>query len=171
MDYDFKDIIESINTNDDKRRLLQIVDTLSGKIFRGEEFEKELKDKTDNPEYSTLVASFEKNKIDVKNKDKAENFLSSLKKTLNELKSVNIILAIPANDRIISLLKTWAHENIGDRVIFDILVDERIIGGAIIIYAGQYIDMSLSSKMDEIFATKKGELFSSLGELKSSLNN
>ena len=56
------------------------------------------------------------------------------------------------------MLKSWAEENLGKYTVFDIDTDPDILGGVILsTKKGLYKDLSLSKKLNDVFAEKRKE--------------
>lgn len=74
---------------------------------------------------------------------KASSDLKSLQKELLGLVPVGIVLAFSPTPSVIDLIFTKLKKSIEKQIILDISVDEKIIGGLILIYKGKYQDLSV----------------------------
>lgn len=156
MEYNFDDIFKVVITNADKKTLLNLLDDISTGLFK--EIKKESHDTEENEISKALLASLAKNKIEKSSTQKMQDFITHLKEKIDSLKTVNVIIAIEPTEKIKDLFSAWAKDKYSKEVLFDVDVDERILGGAIIIDNGQYFDYSLLSKLDDIFKNKRKEV-------------
>ena len=88
-----------------------------------------------------------------------EKLLFEIKQEISKVKVLKLYLAIDPTPQIIENTSSWVKENLGEDVVLDIERDETILGGAIISFDGQYKDFSLRKTLDEIFKSKRNEVF------------
>ena len=151
------DILNLIITEADRRALLSMISKLKEAIYKTDDSVKEILSKNavfQEPLLALLPSSVEK----MEDKSELESTLEKLEEQAKEIKSISLTLAIPLTDRIIGLLTNWAKANFAEKIIFDITLDQNIVGGAIFIINGKYMDFSLGKKLDGAFETKEPEL-------------
>ncbi len=85
-------------------------------------------------------------------KDEIKQFLSQGYKTICALPILRLTLAFEPSETAINDISDWARNNIEERIILDLTLDRRLLGGALIEYKGKYYDYSLKTKLEEIFA-------------------
>jgi len=140
--------------------LSQINNTLESlfKIKRGS-FSQVL-DKNMGAENAQILKKIaEEKKIDLSNHSSLEKLLFEIKQEISKVKVLKLYLAIDPTPQIIENTSSWVKENLGEDVVLDIERDETILGGAIISFDGQYKDFSLRKTLDEIFKSKRNEVF------------
>ena len=76
------------------------------------------------------------------------------------LATVNVILAIPATQKINDAISSFVRSEFGEGVVLEISVKPEILGGAILIFEGFYRDYSLLTKLTEAFETKRPDIAS-----------
>ncbi len=89
--------------------------------------------------------------------DKIE-YLRKLKEKLESLKYLTLILAFEPTELSIDKFFNFVRKNIGEGVVLDIAVDREILGGAKIIWQGQYRDFSLKKVFEREVEERKEEL-------------
>ncbi len=75
--------------------------------------------------------------------------LSQMKKTLLGLPIVKLEIAFSPSEEFLQKISNWMEKNLGKKVILDVTVNPKIIGGAIIEYQGKWRDFSLVKKLKE----------------------
>ena len=155
MEYNFDEILKVVTTSKDRAVLVNLLDNISINLFKQD---KEAGKGEENEISKALVSCLSKNKTGKDETQKVQDFVTRLLEKINSLNTVNIILALEASEKIKALLSKWATETYSKNVIFDVEVDERIIGGAIIIDKGQYFDYSLQGKLEDIFVKRRKEV-------------
>lgn len=62
--------------------------------------------------------------------------------------TVNLTLAFLPSKSLVKKLALWFKKNFGSKVVLDIQVDPKILGGAILSFNGYYRDFSLKKKLE-----------------------
>lgn len=78
--------------------------------------------------------------------------LHSLKITLESVNSFRVTLAFIPTQKFISQMFQWVKTNLGENVVLDISHNEKMLGGAIVSYAGKYADYSLEKALPDVVA-------------------
>lgn len=81
-----------------------------------------------------------------------ENLMSELK----EIKVLELKIACDLPRDYLEEVVKWARKNIDSRVVLAINIDPAVVAGAVISYAGRYIDLSARVKLDQVLAKKYG---------------
>ncbi|MBI2621944.1 MAG: F0F1 ATP synthase subunit delta [Candidatus Levybacteria bacterium] len=151
-----QNILNLINTSEEKEEFINFLEGLLENIYK-EHFQPIAKDS------SMLVKNFwdclnlqiAQRKI-TNNKEEIEKFLNSLLQEIRKLSSVKLTIALSPTDELINAIGKWAQKNLSQKIIFDIEVDKKILGGAIIISdEGRFMDYSLRRKIDYVFSMKE----------------
>lgn len=137
-----------IRTYDEQNDAIELLEEMLAENFR----------KTPNPKSANKSIflknfySYLLNKINSTGQDREgtkqllENILSEIK----NLKKIKITLASPPDEVVIQNLGKWLNDNNLENVIFDITLDKKIMGGAIIVgQRGEYRDFSLDKNIDD----------------------
>lgn len=78
-----------------------------------------------------------------------KRFLEELVAQLKKLTLAKVTLAFEPNDEFVAKLSSEITGIVGKKVIIDISVEPKIVGGLLLEYQGHYRDYSLRSKVDE----------------------
>lgn len=83
-------------------------------------------------------------------RESTKQFLENTLSEVKNLKKIKITLASPPDETITQSLEKWLNNNNLENFIFDINIDNKILGGAIIVgQRGDYKDFSLGKGIDD----------------------
>ena len=154
---DNSSILKLIRTTEEKEESINLIESLLENNYKNRltaEFESSSPFLRNLWNYiSSKIAKFEGNRLEI------EKYLNSVLVKIQDQKTLKITLAIKPSEKLVDTITNWAQKNLSEEIIFDIEVDPRIIGGAIIISnKGEFADFSLLKKIDNIFSSKKAEI-------------
>src|SRR3989344_400785 len=154
---DNSSILKLIRTTEEKEESISLIKSLLENNYKNRltaEFESSSPFLRNLWNYiSSKIAKFEGNRLEI------EKYLNSVLVKIQDQKTLKITLAIKPSGKLVDTITNWAQKNLSEEIIFDIEVDPRIIGGAIIISnKGEFADFSLLKKIDNIFSSKKAEI-------------
>lgn len=153
-------LLKHVKTTNDRDRLLSESDILLNSLFSPKKnaFEKALSSiSVKNAE--VIRESFLKKKL---GKQDIKDSLNQLKERVQKLNTINLTLSFSPSEDSIKSIFDWTSKNIGEGFILDIKEDPTILGGVVLVFKGQYIDLSLKKRLDEAFAKKRKEITSVL---------
>lgn len=156
---DHSNILNFVRTTSEQEELKDIATSLLGNIYK-KSFD--YRKASINP-YQKFIASkiiqdLESQKITT-DKTKTEKYLKALIDDSNKLSTIKITIAIQPTAKLLEKLGYWTPKNTKSKTIFDIKVDPKILGGAIISdKKGVYRDFSLLKKIDNTFQTQNKEI-------------
>jgi F0F1-type ATP synthase delta subunit len=131
-------ILEQIEIAKDllfKQPEIFLSEKLKGKVSEG--FKREIENLEKKEKYIS-VAEF-------------SEFFDRLKETLLKTPIVKLEIAFEPRESFILEMREWFKKNLGKRVILDIFVNSKIVGGAKIEYQGKWKDYSLAKKIEKIY--------------------
>ena len=67
-----------------------------------------------------------------------------------KIPSVKLTLAFFPSEEFLKKITSWLANELGERAVVDVRLDEKIIAGATIEYDGEYRDYSFAAKLDEV---------------------
>lgn len=73
--------------------------------------------------------------------------INLLKKTLKSLDLINVTLAIEPTQSIIEIISNFFKKSLNREILLDLSYDPNLIGGAVFIYNGKYLDLSISNQL------------------------
>jgi len=146
----FSDLTKLVRTKKEAITLSQEIELVNEALFqnRPEALEIVLKSGVSAPCAEILKNAF------AKGVDKAK-YLKQAKEALKKLKVISLRVAFDPTEDMIDKLFSWVTKNVGEGTILDITKDEEIIGGAIIVSQGHYLDFSLRKKIREFFSKQR----------------
>lgn len=153
------DIITSIKTIQEVDSLVRNLDTLALTFFKSEKISTgKALDSISADLASKIIQIFAKNNLDIDNRETISSFCKTLKDLIKKLKIIKIVLAFNPTNKAIENVHNFIKEALGIGYILNIEVSEDILGGAIVIFNGKYIDFSLKKRIEETFETKKRDV-------------
>ena len=154
----FDEILYQIRTKEEKETLLREIEILIESLYqdKGEAFASILKTKVRDRYYSLLKSVFSDEAVDKK------DYLEKLKNELEKLKEVEITLAFEPTYDFLDRLSFFIKNSIASNVIMSINYDPNILGGALLIYKGNWRDFSFRKVFQEEFERDRGEILKML---------
>lgn len=91
--------------------------------------------------------------INLEDIERVKNYLIGLKESLQNAKLITITLAVKPDDKLLNDIYTALEKVIGgDCALLEIKINKEILGGAEIIWKGQYFEHTLKKKVEEYFS-------------------
>jgi F0F1-type ATP synthase delta subunit len=119
-------------------------------------------------ELSTAIQqSLEEEKLSLNRPQELQEFLTSLKSTLQQTHLLTLTLAYGPSDQDISLYAAKAKMLFGMNTVLELSVQENILGGAIVVYKGKYMDYSLKTRLNEVFKTRSKDILALLNTIRN----
>lgn len=84
-----------------------------------------------------------------------KELLAELKSVISKFKTLKIDLAFEPTNEVINQLNFWVDEKLGLEVVLDLGYEKTLIGGARIIFKGQYGDFSTVKLLEDILRREK----------------
>ncbi len=97
----------------------------------------------------------EREEIISRDAEKQFSFLEKLENYILSFKPIKLEIAFLPDERTVREVSQWIEEKVGRKVILDITVNPKIVGGAIIEYKGNWRDFSLAKKIDNLTLRKE----------------
>lgn len=143
------DIITSLKTVEEVASFTSEIDTFL--------LEKTL-DSISTDSAKKIKSAFAKGNLDLSDQEEAINFFTTLKELLKKLKIITLILAFCPSYKMLVGIHNFIKKTIGIGYILDIEILDEVLGGAIIIFNGKYLDFTLKKDLDEAFKNKNTEI-------------
>lgn len=102
--------------------------------------------------------AIKKEKITLTDHDKIKEFFQKLQEAVSRLPLVRLTFAFSPSPKILETTSDWAKNTFGHDAILDIEIDEKILGGAIVVYEGIYKDFSLKNRIQKVFNDHRKEI-------------
>lgn len=82
------------------------------------------------------------------------SFFEELKNYLQKIPYLKLEIAFEPSEDFLSKIKKWFREENHQEVILDLIINPKIVGGAVIEYRGSWRDFSLLKEIDKLFSQK-----------------
>lgn len=146
-----EEIEKKIKTKEDLIFFLEEIDRAEILILK--EPEKKLFQKLKNKICTDLLGvlkEIEQKEKQYQTPEKQVFFLHLLKKDLISLPKAKIEIAFEPVQSTLNKISEWFEKKLGKRVVLDIVINPKIVGGAKIEYNGKWRDFSLIKKIHEV---------------------
>mgnify|MGYP001599052857 CR=1 FL=1 len=156
----YTEILSHIRTKADVWQLEDEVDLLLDHLYKGKagDFDLALKKDVRSWLSELLVSAFTKPEI------KKDDYIRGLKEAIGTLRELKLTLAFEPTQNSIEKIHDWVRKNVGENIILDITFNPTIFAGAIVIFEGEYRDLSLRNKFKEQFGQNRERIFEILGK-------
>lgn len=157
-------IFPFVRTTHQADELLMHIDAILAKLYTIEQqpFEKVAFASLDPQIAKAIHDTYLSYQLSWSNSEEIKNFFTTIKDTIKHLSVITLTIAYrPTNDGIESL-SNWTRTNIYHNTLLEINVDQDLIGGAIIVFRGNYLDLSVKKKLDNYFTEHKGDILKEL---------
>ncbi len=99
-----------------------------------------------------LLIILREKKINVSSGTDLKSFLSKLQDYITTLPVLSMIIAIEPKEKTLTMLSEWFQINLQKQVLFDLICEPGLIGGAAIAYKGKFLDYSIRPLFQKILA-------------------
>lgn len=147
-------LLSRIRTKDEAGKLIEEVDILLSSFYeqRGAGFEYALKSKIRHWVSEALSEIFSKGDAD------KVKFLESLKESLKNAKTLILGIAFEPTEEIIDKVSIFVRKNFDKSCLLEISYMPELMAGAVIIYEGNYIDLSIKKIFKKEFEENKQKI-------------
>jgi len=152
MEEVFKKISEKIITEEDLVFFLDQLALVKKIIFSNTEISlsQRLKNKVDERIRREIEKLEERGEIPLFVEEQS-TFFEQLEKFLLKIPKVQLEIAFEPSNEFLLEIDNWFKENVGKKVILDIFVNPKIVGGARIEYQGKWVDFSLGKEIEKLY--------------------
>lgn len=130
----------------------QLDDVINSLFVTRENIEKKLDKILPFEKKERISILCQKNNIDINDLNLMQKFLSNLKDHIKKLPIINLQIAYDAAEKNIIDISSWFTLNLKQKILINVTINKKLIGGAIIGYNGIYKDYSLKKRLDEKYA-------------------
>lgn len=157
QDMDFTTIFDPISTTQDAREVVDSLEALSESLFRKDNESVEKKIETVLPfSLADRIKQYCKdNQLSLQDPTVLADFLEKLTKLLRAFPVITFYVACMPNEQYIQHLSGLVFGYCKEKVLLDIIVEKKLVGGAIIAWKGVYKDYSLRKRIDEVYKNKE----------------
>lgn len=145
-------IFEQFNTTQELDHFIMSLNRFKLDLFNysAEEIEDILHNNYDIMFVSTLhrILQNENLQITEENKLQIESVLQKIEEAADEVEVLKLTISFSPTARFQGELQNWIAKNVAPNTLLDLTVRKEVIGGAEIVYKGNYKDMTISNKLD-----------------------
>lgn len=160
----FESFLTQVKTADDTERIREALDALLIAMYKTDT--QSVPEKMDSvlPSHvsEAIKEEMKNSSITVTNIEEVKRLLTHLKDMLSRLRTVSLTLAFDPPQKTIDALSGTVKKMFGADTVIEISVQPQILGGALIVANGRYVDKSLKRKLDILFDVKKDEIMKML---------
>jgi F0F1-type ATP synthase delta subunit len=156
MDQTFKTLSDQIITNEELGFVLEEIGRIQKNIFsKNSQPLSEQAEESENKTLRNCLQEWEERKLIPENTDERSAFLERLKTHLQTIPQIRIQVARALSNNFLKNISLRLSQEPGEKIILNIILNPKIVGGAIIEYKGEYRNFSLEKKINEIISEKK----------------
>ena len=146
---EYTELVASISTKSDLSHFLSRLEETQRGLFRtGTDVDAFLAEQFSLPVTAAIIAYAQAEKANLQDPASATQFFTSLVGSLRQLPLVTLRLAYIPTRKQLQDFSRWFVDSTGEHVIFDIVLEEKLLGGAVIEYSGRIGNYSLSKKLE-----------------------
>jgi len=151
----FEDLAKKIKTKEELIFYLEEIAQVRQIIFKDKEvsLSKKVEGKVSG-EFKKFLERLEKEEVISKNPEQQSSFFQELEKYLQSLPEIKLEIAFSPDDNSLNRISQWFEKELGQKIILDLIINPRVVGGAIIDYRGNWRDFSLAKKIDQLISQK-----------------
>lgn len=151
----FERIIKKIRTKEELVFFLEEIANVRQIIFKDKEefLSRKLKRKA-GVELKGLLEELEKEGVIFEGRGKQSDFLEELEKELQSLPEIKLEIAFSPDNDSLEKISQWFEKELGQKIILDLSINPKIVGGVIIEYQGNWRDFSLEKEIDSLIPQK-----------------
>lgn len=148
-------LFSSIYTKQDLQLFYKEIDQVKASLFEGPGSLQEKLSAVFNPEKTEEILTFiNLEKIRVDSPVFIQEGLEKIKTLGDLLPVISLELAFEPTENVLKKIDTWLMQNIGKKVLVNISLERRDIGGTNISFNGVYKNYTLRNKINEAFEKK-----------------
>lgn len=143
--------LKQVRTVSDQIMMREAAEVLEASIYRkdGEKTDKILSEILPESLYQAVQKSMSDPALS-KDHDFKE-YLSGLKERLQNMKVLHFEVVFEPDGGQIAAIADWILRELGENIVIDFYLNPSIVGGAVIIYEGEYFDFTMSAILERNF--------------------
>ncbi|MDP2946579.1 MAG: F0F1 ATP synthase subunit delta [Nanoarchaeota archaeon] len=153
MEKYFKELTEKIRTKEELIFFLEEISKVGQIIFKDKEvsLSKKIEGKVSG-ELKKFLERLEKEGVISGSQERQSAFLEKLGKELQSLPEIKLEIAFSPDDDFLNKISQWFEKELGQKIILDLTINPKVIGGAIAEYRGNWRDFSLAKEINQLIS-------------------
>jgi hypothetical protein len=158
--YTYNDILPFLRTKEEVIHFQSQIDTMLAELFKVHPKDHPLSlTAVFAPQFAHGVSnSITKNKLDLNDRNALKFFFMGMKDALRSMKVLKVTIAIHPTTELISNIAAYAKREFGLETVLDCTVNPAIAGGAVIMYDGKFLDMSLTNRVSQYLSSHRDDI-------------
>lgn len=157
ISFDKTDLFNIASTQTEASDLINNLSALQEVLFNTKiSLEKKLDNYLSFSQKEKVISLCKKYSVDINDESVFEKFLITLKEAIANIPLATLRLAFEPTSSFIDEISDWLVSSIKKHFLIEVIIDPKIIGGAIITSKGIYIDLSIKKDIEE--KIKRGEI-------------
>lgn len=143
--------LKHVKTVADQIMLREAVEILESSFYRrdGQKTEKILSENLSENLYQSVQKIVSDPELQLENNFR--EYLAGLKDRLQNMKVIQFEVVFEPGENLIAEIGGWIERELGENIIVDFYLNPSIVGGAVIIYEGEYFNFILSAILERNF--------------------
>lgn len=147
----YSEIFEHFSTKKDLSEFLSQLNSLERQFFNNKvSVSDKLEEIFSHELESSLRSATEKKKVNIEDSSEFRDFIKELTEYTQKMPVVTLRLAFEPTQKQLLEIEKWFESEIDKHVVFDVVFDESVIGGAVIEYKGKHYDFSVRKKISSL---------------------
>ncbi len=146
----FQPILDTLYTRQQADRFVRSIDTFIASLYQKGSVEKRLSTLFSIDRSELIRDQLAKEKIPHNDKEKMKDFFIALREFVQDTKVIDLTIAIEPTLLQVQKWSAWIDSNTKEKYLLHIIVDPRIVGGALIGVEGLYKDKSLRKRLRDL---------------------
>lgn len=145
------DLSAFFTTKAEANDFLTRISQLSERVYNtGFDLEKELSDKLGLTKKEKFMILLRDNNVSTSSNSELKAFFEKISTIITSLPVLSVTIAFEPRDTTLKKLSDWFVLNFKRQALFELRVDKKIIGGAVINFKGKHEDFTIKSRFEQI---------------------
>lgn len=156
----FSSILDQIQTTDDVERVVNSLESFLSSLYttNGKTVPEKMDELLPSHIARELKSTMEKSAINPQQIEEVKAIVGAIKAQLMSLRTVSLTLAFDPPQKALDDIASWVKQHFGSDTVMEIAIHPHILGGAVVVANGRYVDKSLKKKLDILFTVKRQEI-------------
>ncbi len=145
----FDPVLKTLYTKKQADLFIRAIDECIASQYKSGRAERKLREIFSLEKSEAILSILDKSKISLNDKEESKNFFIQLRDYIAQINVIDLTLAIEPTYYQVQKFSNWVESNTKQKFFLHIIIDPKIIGGALIGVKGLYKDKSLRKKLAE----------------------
>lgn len=153
-------ILSNMYSVEDAAEFVESIDEFLASIYKTEQKSiADLLDASFSDTMSKVIKDYlSTTKTSLTNQEEVRQILLQIQNFAKDARSLSLTLAFKPSAKSFLTIAQTIKQRFGDDVVLEMTTNPDLVGGAVIIFEGKYIDLTVKKKLDILFEVKKEEI-------------